>query len=141
MITVQTFSRGSRNAVKMIIKLTKYVVPSVFVLKILEHSGWLAKIADVLAPLMSHMGLPGEGALVILMGQVSVYSALAAMAMLGLTVKQVTILSTFVAICHAFVLETVVISKSGGNGPLIMCTRFIGAVLACLVLNQVIPGV
>ncbi|HYE83582.1 MAG TPA: nucleoside recognition domain-containing protein [Clostridia bacterium] len=119
----------------------KYIIPAVFVLKVLEHSGWLMRIADFFTPYMAYMGLPGEGALVIMMGQVSLYSAIAAMVTLGLTVKQLTIMSTFISICHAFAVETVVMSKSGGNGMLIAVLRFIGAVLACVVLNLLIPGV
>lgn len=141
MITKQTVFRGSKNAVKVIINLTKYIIPAIFVLKILEHSGWLNRIADFFAPYMAYMGLPGEGALVIMMGQVSLYSAIAAMVTLGLTMKQITIMGTFVSICHAFALETVVISKAGGNGPLVMSLRFIAAIMACLVLNLIIPGV
>lgn len=141
MVTKQTIFRGGKNAVKVIINLTKYIIPAIFVLKVLEHSGWLIKIADFFAPYMAYMGLPGEGALVFMMGQVSVYSAIAAMVTLGMTAKQITIMSTFVSICHTLVLETVVINKSGGNGPLNAGLRVIAAVLACLVLNLIIPGV
>ncbi|KUO76091.1 MAG: hypothetical protein APF77_00500 [Clostridia bacterium BRH_c25] len=141
MVTRQTISRGSRSAVKVIINLMKYIIPAIFVLKVLEHSGWLIRIADFFAPYMAYMGMPGEGALVILLGQVSIYSAIAAMVTLGLTVKQLTIMSTFISIYHSFAVETIVISKGGGNGLLIMSLRFIAAVMACLVLNLIIPGV
>lgn len=141
MVTKKTIYRGGRNAVKVILNLTKYIIPAILVLKLLEHSGWLNKIAEFFSPFMAFMGLPGEGALVIMMGQVSVYSSIAAMVTLGLTTKQITIMSTFVAICHTLALETVVIDKSGGNGLLIAGLRTIAAVLACLVLNLIIPGV
>lgn len=141
MVTKQTIFRGSRNAVKVIVNLMKYIIPAILVLKILEHSGWLIRIADFFAPYMAYMGLPGEGALVIMMGQVSLYSAIAAMVALSLTAKQITIISTFVSIFHSFAVETVVVSKSGGNGSLIVVLRFFGAVLACMVLNLIIPGV
>jgi len=141
MVTKQTVVKGSKNAVRVILNLMKYIIPAIFVLKLLEHSGWLVRIAGFFAPYMAYMGLPGEGALVIMMGQVSIYSAIAAMMTLDMTLKQLTIMSTFVSICHAFAIETVVISKSGGNGLLIMGLRFVGAVLACLIMNQIIPGV
>lgn len=141
MVTGQTVCRGGRNAVRVIINLTKYIVPAIFVLKVLEHSGWLIRISDFFAPYMAYMGLPGEGALVIMMGQVSLYSAIAAMVTLDLTAKQLTIMSTFVSIFHAFAVETVVVSKGGGNGWLIVTLRFVGAVLACIIMNLIIPGV
>ena len=141
MVTAQTFKRGITGALKVVLNLTKYIIPAVFVMKVLEHSGWLAKIADFFAPYMAYLGLPGEGALVVMMGQVSIYSAIAVILTLGLTVKQITIISTFISICHAFALETAVISKTGGNGALIMGLRFTAAVLACFLLNMIIPGV
>jgi spore maturation protein SpmB len=141
MVTKQTILRGSKNAFNVIVNLMKYIVPSILVLKILEHSGWLIRIADFFAPYMSYMGLPGEGALVLMLGQVSLYSAIAAMVTLGLTVKQITIMSAFISIFHAIAVETAVVSKSGGNGPLIVVLRLGGAVLACVVMNLIIPGV
>jgi spore maturation protein SpmB len=141
MVTKQTILRGGKHAVKVIINLATYIIPAIFVLKLLEHSGWLIRIADFFAPYMAYLGLPGEGALVIMMGQVSLYSAIAAMVTVGMTTKQITIMSTFISICHAIVLETVVIDKSGGNGLLNAGLRFIAAVFACTVLNLIIPGV
>ncbi len=141
MVTKHTIYRGGRNAVKVIINLMKYIIPAILVLKILEHSGWLIRISDFFALYMAYMGLPGEGALVIMMGQVSLYSAIAGMVALDLTVKQLTIMSTFVSIFHACVVETVVVSKGGGNGWLVVTLRFVGAVLACSTMNLIIPGV
>lgn len=141
MVTKQTIYRGGRNAVKVMINLMKYIIPAILVLKILEHSGWLIRISDFFAPYMAYIGLPGEAALVIIMGQVSIYSAIAGMVTMSLTVKQITIMSTFVSIFHACAVETVVVSKGGGNGWLIVTLRFVGAFLACSIINLIIPGV
>lgn len=141
MVTKQTIYRGGRNAVKVMINLMKYIIPAILVLKILEHSGWLIRISDFFAPYMAYIGLPGEAALVIIMGQVSIYSAIAGMVTMSLTVKQLTIMSTFVSIFHACAVETVVVSKGGGNGWLIVTLRFVGAFLACSIINLIIPGV
>lgn len=141
MVTKDTILRGLKKAVNVILNLFKYIVPSVFLIKILEYSGWLIIISDFFAPFMAYLGLPGEGALIFLMGQVSIYSSVAIMLTLGLTVKQLTIMSTFISIFHVIALETAVVIKGGGNGLLIAGLRFIAAVLACLVLNFIIPGV
>ncbi|MGE5630630.1 MAG: nucleoside recognition domain-containing protein [Caulobacteraceae bacterium] len=66
MVTKQTIARGGTKAVKVILNLMKYIIPAVFILKVLEYSGWLIKISDFFAPYMAYMGLPGEGALVIM---------------------------------------------------------------------------
>lgn len=141
MVTKQTIARGGKKAVKVVINLMKYIIPSVFVLKVLEHSGWLLRIAHFFAPLMAFIGLPGEAAFVIMMGQVSIYSAIAVMLTLSLTVKQITIVSTFVSLFHSIVLETAVVSKGGGNGLFCAVLRFGAAFLVCFILNLVISGV
>jgi len=141
MVIKQTIIRGINSALKVILDLIKYIIPAVFVLKVLEHSGWLVRIADLFGPFMSYIGLPGEGALIIMMGQVTLYSAIAAMAVVDITVKQLTIVSTFVTIFHSFILETAVINKAGGNGFMIIGIRVIAAVLVCFILNILIPGV
>lgn len=141
MVTKHTILRGFKKAAKVILNLFRYIVPSVFLIKVLEYSGWLIIISDFFAPFMAYLGLPGEGALVFLMGQVSIYSSIAIMLTLGLTVKQLTIMSAFIAIFHVIALETAVVIKGGGNGMLIASLRFIAAVLACLILNFIMPGV
>lgn len=65
-----------KKGIKLIIELSKYIIPSVFVIKILEHSGLLERVSGFMAPYMSYIGLPGEGALVLLFGQVSIYGAI-----------------------------------------------------------------
>jgi Fe2+ transport system protein B len=141
MITKQTVLRGWNKAVKLVLSLLKYIIPSIFFMKILEHSGWLVRIADFFAPYMAYIGLPGEGALVLLFGQVTVYSGIAAMVILDLTAKQLTIMSTVLCISHVLVLETAIVAKSGANGLLNAGSRVAAAVLAGFILNFVIPGV
>lgn len=141
MITRQTIERGIKKAIKIIINLLIFIVPSIFLMKVLEHSGLLFIIADFFAPLMGYIGVPGEGALVLFFGQVTVYNGVAALAMLDFTAKQVTIMSTILCIFHVIVLETAVISKSGGNALLNAGVRLVAALSMGLLLNIIIPGV
>lgn len=141
MITKQTIVRGGNKAVKIVLSLLKFIIPSIFLMKVLEHSGLLVIIADFFAPVMAWIGLPGEGALVFLFGQVTIYSGVATLTMLDFTAKQVTIMSTVLCIFHVVVLETAVISRSGANGLLNAGTRFFAALFTGFMLNMVIPGV
>ncbi|HZX47069.1 MAG TPA: nucleoside recognition domain-containing protein [Clostridia bacterium] len=141
MITRQTVVRGGNKAVKIVVSLLKFIIPSIFIMKVLEHSGLLYKVAEFFAPVMAFMGLPGESALVFLFGQVTIYSGIATMAVLDFTAKQVTIMSTVLCIFHVVMLESAVISKSGANALLNAAFRFIAALFTGLVLNFIIPGV
>lgn len=141
MVTRQTVIRGGNKAVKIVLSLLKFIIPSIFLMKVLEHSGLLVTVADFFAPAMAWMGLPGEGAMVFLFGQVTVFSGVATLAMLDFTAKQVTIMSAVLCIFHVVVLETAIISKSGANGLLNACSRFIAALFTGFILNMIIPGV
>ncbi|MGI6702808.1 MAG: nucleoside recognition domain-containing protein [Clostridia bacterium] len=141
MITRQTITRGGNKAVKIVLSLLKFIIPSIFLMKVLEHSGLLVIIADFFAPVMAYIGLPGEGALVFLFGQVTIYSGVAALTMLDFTAKQVTIMSTVLCLFHVVVLETAVMSKGGANGLLNAGTRFVAALFTGFILNLIIPGV
>ncbi|MGE4283180.1 MAG: nucleoside recognition domain-containing protein [Clostridia bacterium] len=141
MVTKQTFIRGGKKAVRVIADLSLYIIPSVFFIKILEHSGWMGKVAEFFVPYMSYMGLPGEGALIFLMGHISIYSAAAVVMALELTAKQITIACALITMCHAIVIETAVVSKGGANGLLNAGIRTLAAVVTGLLLNFVIPGV
>jgi spore maturation protein SpmB len=141
MVTKQTVFRGTNKAVRLILNLLKYIIPSIFIMKILEHSGWLLKISDFFAPYMAYIGLPGEGALVLMFGQVTIFSGVAAMTILNLTAKQLTIMCTVMSISHVLVLETAIITKSGANGLLNAASRIAASAVTGFVLNLIIPGV
>jgi len=141
MITKKTFVQGIKKGIKVIVELSKYIIPSVFAIKVLEHSGLLERISAYMAPYMSYIGLPGEGALILLFGQVSMYGAIGAMIPLGLTAKQITICCSMISICHAIILETAIVTKGGANGFLNAGIRFLAAVATGVVLNTIIPGV
>lgn len=141
MVTKETIVRGGNKAVKIVLSLLRFIIPSIFIMKVLEHSGLLYKIADFFAPVMAFMGLPGESALVFFFGQVTLFSAAAAMAVLEFTAKQVTIMSTVLCIFHVMVLETAIVSKGGANGLLNASSRFIAALFTGFILNMIIPGV
>ena len=141
MVTKQTITRGTTKAVRLILSLLKYIIPSIFIMKLLEHSGWLLRISDFFAPYMAYIGLPGEGALVLMFGQVTVFSGIAAMTILDLTAKQLTIMCTVMSISHVMVLETAIITKSGANGLLNAASRIAASAVTGFVLNLIIPGV
>ena len=141
MVTKQTVVRGGNKAVKIVVSLLKFIIPSIFIMKVLEHSGLLYKVAEFFAPVMAFIGLPGESALVFLFGQVTLFSGAATMAVLDFTAKQVTIMSTVLCIFHVVVLETAIVSKGGANGILNASSRFIAALFTGFILNIIIPGV
>ncbi len=51
------------------------------------------------------------------------------MATLGMTVKQITIMSTFVSICHAVIEETIIFTAVSANGVVVLLSRALTALV------------
>src|SRR5690554_4673191 len=100
---------GGKNGATVIWELAKVIIPVITLVNFLERAGFLENIAGFLQPAMGLFSLPGEGALVLIIGNLTtVYGAVAAMMSLDLTVKELTILSSMIAICHAMLSETII---------------------------------
>ncbi len=113
-ITQQTIKNGLRSGVDTLWELAKAIIPLTILINVLRQTGWLEHLADTVTPIMAWFGLPGEGALVLVAGYfINVYSAIAAILTLELTVKQITVLAAMVSICHSIFLETAITKKTG----------------------------
>ena len=121
-----------------IVKLTVGVSAAMMLLK---YFGILPVIADFVQPVFKWFGLPGDAALAYVSGYfVNVYSALAVIGTLDLTVRQLTILGTMVLCSHSMILETAVIKKTGVSGTAIVIVRTLSAILLGVVLNKILPA-
>jgi hypothetical protein len=90
------------------------IIPLTIVIAVLKETGWLELLAKWMEPLMQLLGLPGEAALALVVGYfVNIYSAIAVILALSLTVKQVTIISVMIAICHGLFLESAITKRTG----------------------------
>ncbi len=131
--------RGLCNGLDVVKVLGKVLVPVIFLVTFLEHSGWLPRIAELTAPLMDLFGLPGEAALVLVVGNLTnVFGALGAMMTMELTAREVTILGVMVTISHSLPSETVVISKAGAHGKWALLYRLLASIFFGILLNVLI---
>lgn len=136
-----SITKGLTTGIKVLWELAKVLIPSVIVIRVLENAGVLAYISDALGPVMGLFGLPGEGALVLVLANfVSTYSALAAMIALHLEWKQVTILCVMVLICHAAITETALVAKAGARASLVLVARVVAMVVVGVLLRFILPG-
>jgi hypothetical protein len=121
--------------------LAKVVVPTYFIVALLDYSGLIAVIAHALKPVMALFGLPGEASVVLLSGWfLSVYSALGAMKALQLPPQAVTILALMILICHAIPLEWAVLHKMGARAWRLTLIRFLVSIIAGLIYAAVNAG-
>ncbi|MEE8430262.1 MAG: nucleoside recognition domain-containing protein, partial [Candidatus Desulfatibia sp.] len=81
--------------------MLKILIPISFLTALLEYSGWLYKIDFLLRPGMNLLDLPPVAALPLIVGMLTgIYGCIAAMAMLPLTIVQMTLIANFVLISH-----------------------------------------
>ena len=92
---------GAKKALSTILFLIKIMVPTSLVVALLGWSGILQVIAGYLSPLMRLVGLPGQAALVCLSSALlNIYSAIAVMGSLSLSLRDATILALMCLTAH-----------------------------------------
>jgi hypothetical protein len=127
----------SWKTTKWLIKIT---IPVSFGVFLLDFTGILATISTFTAPVFQFAGLPGEAALVFITSIfTNIYSVIAIISMLGLPVREGIILATMCLISHGFIIESVVLRKTGSNLWRMMSLRIIMSFIAALFLNLILP--
>lgn len=135
------FTKSINPSVKTIKWLLSLMIPISFVVMLLDYSGVLLIISGYTGPLMSYFGLSGQTALVLLSGGlINIYSALAVISTIDITMRELTILSVMILIAHNLIIETAVQKKTGSAGYWMLLLRIIAAITAGLILNIVLPA-
>ena len=112
-----------------------------FGIMLLQYFGVIAWISELLTPLFSSFGLPGEAALAYVSGYfVNCYTAMAVMSTLQLDMRAITILSVMVLCSHNMIVETTVQAKTGSSAVRIVIIRTLSAFILAFVLNKIMPG-
>ena len=129
------------SALKTIWWLVKIMVSVSFAIMLLQYFGVIAWISELLTPLFSSFGLPGEAALAYVSGYfVNCYTAMAVMSTLELSMREATILAVMVLCSHNMFVETTVQAKTGSSAVRIVIIRTLSAFILAFVLNKIMPG-
>ena len=120
--------------------LLKIMIPISFAVCLMQYYGIIAWCAKWLNPMFCHIGLPGASSIAFLTGATATtYAALAVMMTMQLTLRQATIIAIMVLICHALPLECTVNKKVGSKPFRMALLRIVGAILAAIYLNIILP--
>ena len=120
----------------MLVKVTLPVYVGVSLLGATPVLGWVARECE---PLMGFFGLPGEAAMVLVVGNaLNLYAAIGAMKALSLTAGQVTTLALMLSFSHNLFVETALCRKLGLSIPLVVGVRLLMAVAAGLSLRALL---
>jgi spore maturation protein SpmB len=121
--------------------LARIMIPVSLAVTLLTWMGLLPLFADLLTPVMSLLGLPGEAALVLVSSVfLNVYSAIAVIQMLSLSLREITILAVMTVIAHNLLVETAVMKKAGSSAVKMILLRLGWAVVLGGTLNFILPA-
>ncbi len=121
--------------------LGKIIFPVTFIITVLGYTPVLQKIIDIIAPVMKLLGLPGEAAVPLVLGNVlNLYAGIGAILSLDLTVKEVFIIAVMLSFSHNLFIESGVAMKVGVKLWVVLVVRLGLAFLSAIIINLVWSG-
>lgn len=137
---LQSMKQGARNGIETTLMLGKIIVHIYFFVTFLRYTPAIDLIARIFEPLMNLFNLPGEAALILVMGNLlSLYSGVGAIEALSLGTFEITLLAIMLNFSHSLFVETAVATKLKVSGGKIMALR-IGLMLASGLIFGTLAG-
>lgn len=121
--------------------LSKVIFPITLIVVILQYTPVLPWIIDMISPFMGLLGLRGEAAIPLVLGNaLNLYAGIAGILSLDLTVKEVFILATMLSFSHNIFIETGVALRVGVKLWIVLVVRFGLAIMSAIIINLVWQG-
>ena len=129
-----------RQALRTSLTLFRIIVPIAIGVRLLEMTGAIALLGQLLAPVMTVVGLPGSMGLVWATTLVTnIYGGMVVFAGVApgaeMSVAQVTVLATMMLIAHAIPVEASIARQAGTSFRIMAALRVGGALVAGALLN------
>lgn len=135
------FLRGLKQGLQTTWTLGKVIFPITLIITILQFTPVLPWVIEKISPLMGLIGLSGEAAVPIVLGNVlNLYAGIAAIISFDFTVKEVFIMAIMLSFSHNLIIESAVASKVGIKWWIIVGVRIGLALVAAIVINLVWNG-
>lgn len=132
--------RAFPKALKTSFWILKITLPVSLLVSVLSYFGLLNAVSVFLTPAFKLIGLRGEAAIAFVTGVfLNIYSVIAVLSQLTLTLREVTIIAVMSLIAHNLIVETTVQSKTGSKAWHMVALRLGMAFLAALMLNLTLP--
>lgn len=129
------------SAFKTTVWLLSLMIPISLVVTLLQYFGIISWAANLLNPLFHYLGLSGQCAFVFLTSIfLNIYSAIAVISSLSLSVREITIVALMCLISHNMIIETIIQSKTGSSGFKMVIIRLFSSIIGALLLNWLLPA-
>ncbi|WP_096436967.1 nucleoside recognition domain-containing protein [Alteribacter populi] len=136
-----TLKKGLKVGLMTTWTLGKIIFPITLIVTILSHTPVMDWLVRLLAPLMSVIGLSGEAAIPLVLGNVlNLYAAIGAILTMELTVKEVFILAVMLSFSHNLFVESAVAKQVGLKVWVVLLVRIGLALASAWVIHLVWQG-
>ncbi len=137
----ESVKKGLLAGLKTTWTLGKVIFPVTLIVTILQYTPVLPWIIDLITPFMRLLGLPGDAAIPLVLGNfLNLYAGIAGILTLDLTVKEVFILAVMLSFSHNLLVESTVAMKTGVKLWVILSCPIGLAILAAVIINVVWHG-
>ncbi|WP_199426500.1 nucleoside recognition domain-containing protein [Thermaerobacillus caldiproteolyticus] len=131
-----TLKRGLIVGLKTTWTLGKVIFPITLIVSMLQHTPILQWVIEFVTPLMKWIGLPGDAAIPLVLGNLlSLYAGIGAILTLDLTAKEVFILAVMLSFSHNLLVESTVAAKTGMNIALTVLVRLALAIVSAFFIH------
>jgi hypothetical protein len=128
------------KARKTIWWLLKIILPTSFVVSLLQYFGVINWLSVWLTPVFSLIGLPGESSIVFISSMfLPLYGPIAIIATLPLSIREITILALMCLISHNMIVESAIQKKTGSSFLTMFLVRIFSSFTAAFLLNLMLP--
>ena len=131
-----SWREGLKSGVRTTWVLGKVVFPVTVAVSVVRYTPLYDGLISGLTPLMGVIGLPGEAAVPLVLGNLlNLYAAIGAILTMDLSVKEVFILALMLGFSHGLPIETAICRKVGVSAALVVVFRLAVAVTAAAIIN------
>ncbi|CDQ19241.1 Nucleoside recognition [Halobacillus karajensis] len=128
--------RGSKKGVELTWTLGKVIFPVTLIVTILQYTPVLPWVMEKLEPLMGWIGLSGEAAVPLVLGNfLNLYAGIAAIISFEFTVKEVFIMAVMMSFSHNLIIESTVAKKVGVSWWIVVGVRLGLAFFSAALIN------
>lgn len=138
---LESLKRGLLVGLKTTWTLGKIIFPVTLIVALLQYTPVLPWVIKAIAPLMKLLGLSGDAAIPLVLGNfLNLYAAIGAILTLHFSVKEVFILAVMLSFSHNLFVESSVAMKTGVKLWVVLTTRLGLAFVSAVVINLVWHG-
>lgn len=134
----KSLTEGFRKGIETTWMLAKVIIPVYICVTFLKYTPVIDWIAYICKPMMGLFNLPGEAALVLVLGNVlNLYAGIGAIKAIELTPMQITTIAVMLSFSHSLPIETAIVKKLKVDIVKIVALRVGLAVIMGMIIGQV----